>query len=66
MKNDPTKEAPLTLEFSTKYYDSLIADTLVIPYKGEDYYAEILKDEPKQVEGGFEYTIRLLSKVNAE
>jgi len=53
------------LEFDSKYYETLIENTIVVKYEGEEWRAEILKNEPKQVKAGFEYTIRLLHKIEA-
>ena len=37
--------------------------TIILQYEGEDWYANVMPNEPVAVKGGFEYTIRLLDKV---
>ena len=51
-------------EVTTAFADSTSFDKVIVTYNNELWYAVPLPNEPVQVKGGFEYTVKLLEKVN--
>tara|TARA_R110000764_G_scaffold139641_1_gene227709 strand:- start:2579 stop:2851 length:273 start_codon:yes stop_codon:yes gene_type:complete len=57
-------KASFELTLNENWHSSIQANTIVVRYEEEDWRAMILPNEPAQVKEGFEYTIKLLHKVD--